>query len=119
MSKTFTLDNFRDAAEAKYGSLPIEHEGETFSLRNVLRLPSADRKAISSAQDDVKGEDGEDADEDKALESLRKIVRIAADKKKPADKFLEAVGEDAGILMVIIEQYMEDTQVGEASPSQD
>lgn len=114
MSKTFTLDNFREAAERKYGSMLIEMGDDVLTLRNALRLSSAERKELTSSQDAAEDND----DEEGAIESLRNVIRVAAQEKKLAEDFLALVGDDAAVLMAVIEEYMGSTETGEASPSE-
>ena len=53
------------------------------------------------------------------IEVIRDFIRISADNKDLAGRFLEYVGDDLAILSVVLKGFTEATQVGEALPSQD
>lgn len=114
MSSTpVTLASIRAAAEAKYGSFPIELDGgEIVTLLNPLRLPKEQRKALLTLQDEV---DGEDRDQEDVVVDM---LRLVAASPAQADKLVKAADGDLTILVSIFEQYSERAQVGEASASQ-
>lgn len=110
----FTLDNIRQAAEAKYGSVDIAiDENMTCRLLNPLRLPKEKREALVELQ---KVLDAEDTDQEA---TLSESIRIIAEKPVQAEALLDAIGDDLTLLAEIFETYSKATQVGEASPSQD
>lgn len=124
MSTTFTLDDINKAAEARYGSMDIVlDESSTLKLRNPLRLSKAERTELTAFSDkeaeDAEGGEKAEESEEQTLERMRGIIRIAADKKGLADRLFEHIGEDVALLVTIVEQYLEGTRAGEASPSQD
>ncbi|GGU77197.1 hypothetical protein GCM10010211_48890 [Streptomyces albospinus] len=108
---SFSLDNIRTAAEAKYGSTDIELGDDTVRLLNPLRLPKAKRTALSQLQDRM---GGEDADQE---ELLSEAIRLVAEHPKAADKLLKEVGGDLAVLAEIFDRYGKGAQVGEASAS--
>lgn len=116
MTKKFTLDDIRDAAEEKYGSTHIEINGTDVELINVLRLPKEKRNIILNlAKDKDKGE----VDIDETRESLLKGLRAACKTTAQADVLSEALGDDTALVMQVLSLYTRETEVGEASPSQD
>lgn len=111
---TFSLDDIRNAAEAKYGSTDIDMGGgDMLVLANPLRLPKEKRKALGTIQDNMDG----DEDRDQA-DALRDAIRIVATDQVKAERFLSIVGDDLAMLATVFNKYTEGSQVGEASASQ-
>ncbi|MCC2278890.1 phage tail assembly protein [Streptomyces sp. ET3-23] len=110
---SFSLDDIRAAAEARYGSTDIELGDETIRLLNPLRLPKATRTKLSQLQDSM---GGDDADQE---ELLSEAIRLVAEHSKAADMLLTAVGGDLAVLAEIFDRYGRGTQAGEASASRD
>ncbi|MFG2147356.1 phage tail assembly protein [Streptomyces sp. NPDC048696] len=110
---SFSLDDIRTAAEAKYGSTDIELGDTTIRLLNPLRLPKAARTELAQLQDRM---GGEDADQE---ELLSEAIRLVAEHPKAADTLLQAVNGDLALLAEIFDRYGRATQVGEASASRD
>jgi hypothetical protein len=108
---TFTLDDIRSAAEAKYGSTDIDlGNGDVLSLVNPLRLPKDKRDALTAIQ--------ESADERDNGDVMRDAIRLVASNEAQAERFLAIVGEDLAMLATVFSAYTEGSQVGEASASQ-
>lgn len=105
---SYTLDDIKAAAEAKYGSTDIETPDGVTRLLNPLRLKKDKRDALSNLQDAL---DGEDSDQEAALAD---VVRTIAETPAQAESLLKMVGDDLAYLAVIINFYMEGTQAGEA-----
>lgn len=111
---SFSLDDIRAAADAKYSSTDIEvDEKTTVHLLNPLRLPKEKRDELAGIQDQMDAE-GVDVDQEKLLGDA---IRLVADHPKKADALLSAVGGDLAVLAQIFETYGKGTQVGEASAS--
>lgn len=110
---TFSLDDIRKAADAKYGSTDIElGDGQTLVLVNPLRLPKHKRDALTAVQE--RGEaDGIDQGD-----MMREAIRIVAERADLAQKFIDIAGDDLGLLATVFSTYTEGAQVGEASASQ-
>ncbi|MBQ0949246.1 MULTISPECIES: phage tail assembly protein [unclassified Streptomyces] len=109
---SFTLDNIRAAADAKYGSTDIEvDEKTTVHLLNPLRLPKEKRDQLVALQDKM---DDDGADQEKVISDA---LRLVADHPKKAEALLTAVGGDLAVLAQIFETYGKGSQVGEASAS--
>lgn len=116
MSKNFTLDDIREAAEKKYGSVFITVEDTEVELVNVLRLKKDKRDIIMNLAKDSEDDDNDiDATRDKLLEGLRAACRT----KTQGDVLVEALGDDTALVAEVFAHYTKDTQAGEASPSQD
>ena len=111
---TFSLDDIRAAAEAKYGSTDIDlGDGQTLVLVNPLRLPKEKRDALSAIQDTAE-DDGVDQGD-----VMRDAIRIVAQSQSMAEKFIGIAGDDLALLATVFATYTEGAQVGEASASQD
>ena len=112
MANAITLDDIRDAAEAKYGSTDITLDtGEVVKLLNPLRMPKVRRDALSALQEKL----SEDDADQEAL--LAEAIGLVAESPAKAKKLLAAIGDDLAMLAAIFETYSKGTQVGEASPS--
>ncbi|MGW3323881.1 phage tail assembly protein [Streptomyces virginiae] len=105
---SYTLDDIRAAAEAKYGATEINFGDDVCRLLNPLRLPKEKRTELLAIQDQL---DGEDADQEAVL---GQAIRLVAESQPAANKLLKAVGSDLAILAEIFETYGKGTQVGEA-----
>lgn len=114
MSNTFSLDDIRAAADAKYGSTDIDlSNGRVCRLLNPLRMDKKNREALMAKQNEL---DEEGADQEKILSDSLKLV---SENKTDAAQLLKDLGGDLAMLAIVFEKYNEGTQLGEASPSQD
>lgn len=104
----FTLDDLREAADAKYGSFLIHGvgpSGMTVELVNALRLPKEVRDRLNKLE------------EDKSIgaeESIPEILKMIAKTPKQGDALLKALDGDLAIMALIFENYSKGTQAGEA-----
>lgn len=106
MANSFSLDDIRAAADKKYAATEFPFGDDTLVLRNALRLTKEERKAMTSIQEALK-EDPEDG--------MEQALKIAADDKKIAEKFIkDVVAGDAAILATVFDLYTGQTQAGEA-----
>lgn len=111
---SFSLDDIRTAAEAKYGSTDIDlGDGRVVVLQNPLRLGKKDRDALTGLQDKLEAPDADQVD------VLGDAILLVAKDKAVAKDLLAAIGDDLAVLAEIFEQYTKGSQVGEASASQD
>lgn len=109
---SFTLDDIRAAAEARYGSTDIElGDGRHCRLLNPLRLAKERRSELMALQGQL---DSEDSDQE-AL--LAHAIRLVAEHEHMADELLGHIGGDLTVLAQVFETYGKETQVGEASAS--
>lgn len=106
---SFTLDDIRAAAEAKYGSTDVDlGDGRVMVLTNPLRLPKERRDALT-----VKQKQGEDDGADQG-DVMRDALRIVTSTPANAERFIEIAGEDLAMLATVFASYTEGSQVGEA-----
>lgn len=112
---SYTLDDIRAAADAKYGSTDIDlGEGRVLVLLNPMRLTKEERAELKAVQDDV---NEDEVDEDAQLEGMREIIRVAARRSDLAEVLFAAIGDDVALLASVLEAYNKGTQAGEASAS--
>lgn len=115
---TLSLGEIQKAAQEEFGDLVItDVNGVDVTLRHALRLSREDRKALA-ALDAENAEDGEDEDDDGVMTRYKEVLRIAATNEEQAEALLDAIGDDPTLLVVTVKQYMEKTQLGEASGSE-
>ena len=113
-----TLDDIRAAVGRKYASTDIDFGGsDVLVLRNPIRLPKTDRKALMALQE--KFEPTEDDDElDGPKEAMKGVLLVAAADKAVAEEFLSLIAEDEGdelpVLTEVFTTYMNEGQVGDA-----
>ncbi|MEU6056985.1 phage tail assembly protein [Streptomyces sp. NPDC047097] len=104
---TFTLDDIRAAADARYGSTDIEIDPETtVVLRNPLRLSKEERTELAALQDKLDGDDQGDV--------LADAIRLVAKSKPAAEKLITQLDGDLALLAQVFESYSKGTQAGEA-----
>lgn len=112
-----TLDSIRQSIEVKYANYEIDlGDGHTVSLCNPLRLDKAKRSELLKFEEKLDAADGVE----EQLELLRDLVKTVATQPSEANHFLKVVGNGADadvILMEVVNTYMSNQQVGEASPS--
>ncbi|MFG3223258.1 phage tail assembly protein [Kitasatospora sp. NPDC048194] len=109
---SYTLDDIRAAADAKYASTDIDlGTGDVVHLINPLRLSKASRDKLHELQDQL---EADNADQQVLLEDA---IRLVSDNGQKADALLAAIGGDLAVLAQIFETYGASTQVGEASAS--
>lgn len=109
MASIMTLDQIRDAAEQKYGAKVIDlGDDKTVELKNPLRLSKDNRDAITELSPE---------DFDDVVDYFRAAFEAVAGKKGAAE-LCKALGDDPALYATVFESYMQEAQVGEASPSQ-
>lgn len=116
MSNVYTLDNLRSEMDKKYAPVEIDlGKGEPVVLHNLMRLDSKRRQAVQEAIASIQNQD-EDTDADEALEGVKTVIGLVADDNK-GKALNDAIGDDVGLAMHILELWSEATQPGEASNS--
>lgn len=109
---TFSLDDIRSAADAKYGSTDIQIDDKTtVVLRNPLRLSKAERDELGSLQDKLDGDDAIDQ-----ADVLADAIRLVAKDKKIAEKLIEQIDGDLALLAQVFSTYSKGTQAGKPKP---
>lgn len=110
-----SLNDINSEVDEQFGPFVVEDvDGGDVYLRNVIRLPKADRDRVYSMQTEVAEAKG---DTNKVLELTADMLRIIGD-GDGGDRLVEALGDDPKKLMYVLGLYMEATQLGEASRSE-
>lgn len=119
MSNVYTLDTLRADLDNKFAPVEIDlGKGSPVVLRNLMRLSSTDRKAVMDAVAIVQKprEEGEAQDVDALMDGIKTVLsRVAADNRGKA--LTDAIGDDLGLAMHLMELWSEATQPGEAQNS--
>ncbi len=113
-----TLAQIREAADKQCGPFVIEGiPGGDVTLVSPLRMSKAKRKKLTDLQ--KKQDELAAGDEDLDVEQLlHEMVYVVAESKAAADRLLKAIGDDLAQLAVVLNEYGQGVQAGEASPSQ-
>ena len=109
-----SLDQINKEAETRFKPFVIEGiPGGDVVLRNAMRLPKAERAQLRKLHAEVASLKDGGADENAALAVFGKFFALLAigDAGK---RLADAVGDDPAKLMILLEMYAEDTQLGEA-----
>lgn len=124
MSRIFTLDSMREEADKKFGA-PVTitvSDGSEVRLRNILRLNKAARDAVQKGLEQIqdhndKPEDDQDTGDAFALgDAVFAILEVAAG--ADAKKLLKELDGDIAVGLEVLNAWLEDSQVGEASSSE-
>lgn len=132
----YSLDQLRADIETKYGALVIDlGDGNTATLRPVLRMPKADRAAFMHLQGQLNSTEPDQADDsgdgggpvEKQVEVMRAALNVVAEPDGSYQRLMDALtgggygnghGDvDPATLITLFEQYIEVSMPGEASPS--
>lgn len=110
---TVTLDSIREAVNAKYASwvLPLPG-GKEYVAKNPLRLSKEKRQVLTNLQESMK-EDGSEP-----YDVIAEALTAASETKAGATALLKELDGDLAMAMGVFEAYMEATQAGEASASE-
>lgn len=122
MGRKFTLSDIRDAAARKYAPVEVQldDEGEEILyLIPALRLPKEKREALAKIQEErAAKEEGDATTLDQLADFLRDYIRIIGSDAKLTEKLLAVIGDDVAEMSEFVAVYNEDTEVGEASTSE-
>jgi len=113
---TFTLNDLRNEVSKKYAPTVIENGKDTYTLQNMLQLPTKKRKEVMELVDSVGGDDEGGSSIEDQLEIFRKII-IAAEEDDKGDELLELLGDNTAMIYEVVSSWMETTQLGEAGSS--
>ena len=122
MSNVYDLAQLRADLDREFAPLKIEVDGETLTLRNVLRINDKDRApvldALSVVQDAFDEEEGAITGDkiDSASSAIETILRaVTADGK--GEKLVRHLNGDLALSLKVINLWAEASQPGEASGS--
>jgi hypothetical protein len=111
---SYTLDDIRAAADAKYSSTDITVGSTVVKMLNPLRLTKEARAELLAIQSEL---DSDSDDAPDQTEGLTKAIRVVCETPAQADALLGAIGDDLATLAQVFETYGKNAQVGEASAS--
>jgi hypothetical protein len=115
MTNFLTLDALREEIEREFAPLVLQDGNTKYTLRNLLRIPSNDRKAVLAALEDVNADD-DGKDVEKAFVALQTVIeKVTADGK--GKDLLKKLGDDLAVLKTVLEKWTEATNPGEAEDS--
>lgn len=129
---SFSLDDIRKAADAKYGSYDIDLEdGSVVHLRNVLRLSKAERKELAELEGKLSTKSASEDEDDDAAEGdvevveevdqqdiIEKQLVLIAHNKSLGKQLIKEIGGDFGVVLHIYTEWGKGTQMGEATASE-
>ncbi|QHB38032.1 tail assembly chaperone [Mycobacterium phage Cintron] len=116
MSNVFTLDSLREEADKQFAPFKVQlSDGTEVVLRNLLRLNKNDRKTVLASIEALKTEDESEEgrtldDIDRMVDTVSKILELAAG--KDSRKLLKELDGDLGLLMGVLEGWLEATSPG-------
>jgi hypothetical protein len=120
-SSIFTLDNLRKEVEKEFAPFQIDVDGDTLTLRNLLRVPKLRRDEVYGLLDELS--EVQDSDEgtlsvtEKSAQIALKIIPMVADKEKLARTLVERIEDDLALTLRLFNVWMSATQPGEADSS--
>lgn len=120
MSK-ITLSSIRQAAEAKYGTYTIDLEDghDAVELLHPISLDDAKRGELL----ELGSKDDDKEAEQETLGRLVRMLELVVATPRQHERLLASLSPrgyvDLGLVGEVVNGYMEDQKVGEASPSQD
>ncbi|ALK86997.1 tail assembly chaperone [Mycobacterium phage Pepe] len=128
MTNVFSLDTAREEADRKFGApFPVEIDKDTtVHLRSVLRLNKSDREKVQKAVEVIqsvneKNESDQESvtekDVDRFNAAIFEVLTLVAGKDSKA--LLDALDGDYAVATLVLNAYMEASQMGEASSSED
>lgn len=140
MTKTFTLTDYKEAADKQYGCYEIKlDEKRTARLLNPMRLGEDRQNRVFEIMDEITKTDEDEEGENKQaqwqevgadvkeenfdaeqLAKLRplllELVEVVGDAH--ADALVEVLREDFAVLMAVFQDYISEVGLGEAASSE-
>lgn len=104
------LSDVQAAADKKYAPLGIELDDRTVTLRTPVRLSKEERKTLSEATN------AEEADD--PIDTIESAFRVVVADNKDAEALIKAIGGDLGVALELFSAFTAETQLGEASSSE-
>ena len=113
---TYSLAQLKADVDKIYAGLDLEiGDDDVITLKNILRLPEGDRGTVTELLNKI-NEASEDNDLNAIAKHTFEVLEIAAG-TRGAD-LIAVLGDDVALAMDILGKWSEQTQVGEAEPSQ-
>lgn len=113
---TYSLDQLKADVDKQYTGLVLDvGEDDQIVLANLLRLPREDRAKVGELLE-VISVSVEDNDLDTMESASVEVLSLAAGKR--GKDLVKLIGDDAALALDLLSKWTENTQVGEAEPSQ-
>jgi len=110
------LSDIQDAADAKYGNFEVHlPDGDIATFSPALRLPKERRAALSAALDLEARSQANNGDD--LYDVYKDIFRISATTAYHFTRLEACVGDDPAVWEQLVNEFIADTQTGEALPS--
>lgn len=115
MSNVFTLDDLNNELERRYQPFVFRvSENEEYTLLSLLRVSKDTRKKVQVKLESINEDTTEEDEVVKAVEYV--LSAVTENRRGPA--LVKVLGGDIAKLMIVLQQWRETTQAGEASSSQ-
>lgn len=116
-----SLIDFQKAADEKFGDYEITlPAGDVACFVQAVRLPKAKRRKLAEALDmqaRAAQAEAEESDDD-IFDMFKDAFRVAAKSAKDFRELEKAVGDDPAIWTDLFNDFVEGSDMGEASPSE-
>ena len=110
------LSDIQAAANKRFGDFEIHVGDEILYFQPALRLAKDKRRELAAALD-IEERAKVESDDD-LYDVYQDVFRISARGTGSFDKLKAAVGDDPAVWQELFRSFNEDTQAGEASPSE-
>lgn len=111
---TFTLTDLKNEVSKKYEPTVVENGKDTFTLQNVLQLPTKKRNEVLDLVNSISSEEEGDS---KGLDDQMVIYRdliLATEENDKGQELLDLLGDNTAMTLELVTTWMEGTQLGEA-----
>lgn len=123
MASTFTLDSLRDELDNEFAPCKIAlKDGSEVVLRNILRLDQGVRKTVLDGLGALQLASSDDDDETKKADEVSTLIEKATEilvlvAGTGGRKLAKELDGDLYLILKVLNIWIGDTQVGEASDS--
>ena len=107
---TFSLSDLKNEVSKKYAPTVVENGDDSFTLQNMLQLPSERRDSVLEL---IEGVDGEDVTLDDQLKVFKDII-LAVEINDRGQELLDLLGDNSALILELVNTWMEGSQLGEA-----
>lgn len=116
MTNVFTLEDIDKSLNEKYAPLVFQSGKNKFSIRQILRLASAEREVVVARLEQLQETSEEEMTEELIRDTMTFVLTVATADNK-GEELISLLDGDLLRMKVLFERWMEDTQAGEASAS--
>lgn len=105
------LSDAQAAADKKYAPLGVELDDRTVVLRTPIRLSREERDQLQKATTAE--------EQDDPIDTIESAFRIVIADEDDAEALISAIGGDLAVALEVFNAFTKETQLGEASSSED